>query len=130
MSLTGKVFLITGASRGIGRAIALRAAKEGASVVVNYNRDAAAAEAVVAEMGGPERGLAVQADASSVADMGRLVDETVRRFGKIDVLIPNAGVISMAELETMREEIYDSVFGINVKGPLFLVQVCFYLATK
>ncbi|TPX18496.1 uncharacterized protein E0L32_011609 [Thyridium curvatum] len=122
MSLQGKVALITGASKGIGKAVALRLASEGASVVVGYGTDKAAADAVVAEIGGPDRAVAVGADASRVADIERLVSAAVARFGRIDVLVPNAGRMAMRTVEDTTEGDFDSMFAVNVKGPYFLVQ--------
>ncbi len=88
MSLNGKVVLITGASKGIGRATAERVAAEGASVVINYLSDSKAADEVVAQIGA-DRALAVQADASKIPDIERLVAAAVDKFGKIDVVMPN-----------------------------------------
>lgn len=122
MSLSGKVVLITGASKGIGKATAQRLASEGASVVLNYNTDAASANELVQEIG-QDRALAVQADASKLPDLDRLVDATVAKFGKIDVLIPNAGIMPMRDLEHTTEEDFDRIYNITVKGPYFLAQV-------
>jgi 3-oxoacyl-[acyl-carrier protein] reductase len=94
MSLSGKVVLITGSSRGIGKATALRLASEGASVVINYVYNEASANSLVEQIGS-DRALAVQADASNMSDLDRLVDSAVAKFGKIDVLIPNAGILPM-----------------------------------
>ncbi|BCS26890.1 putative oxidoreductase, short-chain dehydrogenase/reductase family [Aspergillus puulaauensis] len=121
MSLSGKVVLITGASKGIGKAIAQRLASEGASVVLNYNTDAPSANELVQEIG-QDRALAVQADASKLPDLDRLVDAAVTKFGKIDVLIPNAGIMPMRDLEHTTEEDFDRVYNITVKGPYFLAQ--------
>src|SRR4051812_3529815 len=91
-TLEGKVALITGASRGIGRAVALRLARDGAAVVVNYAGDAEAAGRVVAEvesLGG--RARAVRADVGVVADVARLFDEAIGHFGTLDILVNNAG---------------------------------------
>lgn len=122
MSLSGKVVLITGASKGIGKATAQRLASEGASVVLNYNTDAPSANELVQEIG-QERALAVQADASKLPDLDRLVDAAVEKFGKIDILIPNAGIMPMRDLEHTTEEDFDRVYNITVKGPYFLAQV-------
>ncbi|KAK3989942.1 hypothetical protein QBC44DRAFT_326384 [Cladorrhinum sp. PSN332] len=121
MSLSGKVFLITGASKGIGRATAIRVAADGASIVINYLSDSKAADALVSTIG-PDRALAVQADASKIPDIEKLVAAAVQRFGKIDVVIPNAGVMGMAPLDQITEELFDQHFNLNVKGALFLVQ--------
>jgi 3-oxoacyl-[acyl-carrier protein] reductase len=93
MSLTGKVFLITGASKGIGRATAERVAADGASVVINYLSDSKAADEVVSKIG-TDRALAVQADVSQLADIEKLVAAAVDKFGKIDVVIPNGSLPS------------------------------------
>ncbi|KAK9244445.1 hypothetical protein V1506DRAFT_492015 [Lipomyces tetrasporus] len=120
-SLAGKVAVITGGSKGIGRATALRLAEEGANVVINYSSDASAAEEVVKIIGG-DRSLAVKADAGNVAELERLVTETVSRFGKIDILVPNAGVMLMKDLETTTEHDFEASMALNVKGPYFLAQ--------
>ncbi|KAH8681830.1 hypothetical protein BX600DRAFT_447369, partial [Xylariales sp. PMI_506] len=122
MTLQDKVVLITGGSKGIGRAIAKRVAADGAKVVVNYSRDSAAADALVAELGGAERHLAVKADASSVPEIKSLVEAAVSRFGRIDVLIPNAGIMPLQPLGATTEEVFDRAYAINVKGPFFLAQ--------
>lgn len=122
MSLSGKVILITGSSRGIGKAAALRVASEGASLVINYLSDAAAANALVEEIGS-DRALAVQADVSKIPDLDHLVDAAVARFGQIDVLIPNAGILPMKDLENTSEVDFDNAYNLMVKGPYFLAQV-------
>ena len=120
--LAGKVALITGASKGIGKALALRLAKDGAQIVVNYPSDSKAADEVVKTIGS-DRAVAVKADAGSVADVDRLVQETVQRFGKIDILVANAGSLPHKTLESTSEQDFDSLFALNVKGPYFLCQV-------
>ncbi|KAL2840290.1 hypothetical protein BJY01DRAFT_218579 [Aspergillus pseudoustus] len=120
--LSGKVALVTGASRGIGRATALALAKDGASVVVNYISSSAAAEEVVAEIGS-DRAVAIQADVSKKDDITRLIKETVDRFGKIDILVLNAGLLwQKGDLLSIKEEDFDTLFAANVKGPLLTVQ--------
>ncbi|KAK4031625.1 hypothetical protein C8A01DRAFT_41930 [Parachaetomium inaequale] len=121
MSLQGKVILITGGSKGIGRATAERVAADGASVVINYLSDSKAADEVVAKIGA-DRALAVQADASKIPDIEKLVAAAVDKFGKIDVVMPNAGIMGMHDLAHATEAAFDAHFNLNVKGPLFLVQ--------
>jgi 3-oxoacyl-[acyl-carrier protein] reductase len=120
--LAGQVAIVTGASRGIGRAIALRLGRDGARVVVNYVNGAEAAGEVVEEIGS-KNAVAIKADIGNVDDIGSLVDATVEKFGKIDILIACAGIMELAELESITEASYDRTFAVNVKGPLFLVQV-------
>lgn len=90
-SLAGKVALITGGSKGIGKGVALAIARAGAQVVITYMSDESAAEALVSEIG-PDMALAVKSDASNLEDIESLVKETVGMFGCIDILIANAGV--------------------------------------
>lgn len=122
MSLSGKVALITGSSRGIGKATVLHLANEGASVVINYIADESAANSIVAQIGSA-RALAIQADASSLADLDRLVDSAVAKFGKIDILVANAGILPMKDLENTTEADFDKTYNLMVKGPYFLAQV-------
>ena len=119
--LSGKVAVITGASKGIGRAVAKRLAADGASVVINYNSDSKAADEVVAEIGS-DRAIAVKANISKVAEAETLVNAAVQKFGKIDIIMPNAGLMGQAPLEQVTEEEYDRHFDLNVKGAIFLVQ--------
>lgn len=119
--LAGKVALITGGSKGIGAATALRLARDGARIVINYSSDSTAADAIVAQIG-PDHALAIKADAGNVAELDRLVSETVARFGKIDILIPNAAVAPMKDLENTTEAEFDATLAVNVKGPYFLIQ--------
>ncbi|MEH1788066.1 MAG: SDR family oxidoreductase [Nostoc sp.] len=92
-SLAGKVAIITGASRGIGRAIALKLGGDGASIVVNYAGNAGKAQEVVAEIEKLGVGaIAIQADISKVPDIQRLFEQTLERFGKVDILVNNAGI--------------------------------------
>jgi NAD(P)-dependent dehydrogenase (short-subunit alcohol dehydrogenase family) len=90
--LSGRVALVTGASRGIGRGIALELAAAGASVIVNYRRDAEAANEVVAECG--NGAVAIQASMSDAQDVDQLADEALERFGAVDILVANAGIAS------------------------------------
>ena len=119
------VALVTGASRGIGRAIAVRLAKDGRAVVVNFHSNRNAADEVVAQIataGG--QAAAIQADVGNSADRERLVDETLAKFGRIDVLVNNAGITSVGRKDLLEatEESWDAVFATNLKGPFFLAQ--------
>lgn len=124
MSYAGKVAVITGGSKGIGRAVAEQFVALGAKVAINFSSDSAAAEEVVQKLG-QDNVLSIKADAGSVAGTKQIVDETVARFGKIDILIPNAAWMTMANLEALTEESFDQIYQLNVKGPLFLVKVSF-----
>ncbi|MBX3334200.1 MAG: glucose 1-dehydrogenase [Nitrospira sp.] len=122
-SLSGKVAIVTGASSGIGRAIAERIADEGAIVVVNHSKSAEKAQQVVVGIqakGG--KALAVQADLSRVADARRLVLDTVKQFNRLDILINNAGKFMPKPLEETTEEDFDGVIALNAKGPYFAMQ--------
>ncbi|MDR3633230.1 MAG: SDR family oxidoreductase [Isosphaeraceae bacterium] len=129
MSLKGKVAVVTGASRGIGRAIALRLARDGALVCVNYHSNAAAAQAVVSaiEAAGGEA-FALQADVGSVEQLGRFFEildaELTQRRGdrRFDILVNNAGVGLAGTTAASTEADFDRVFATNVKGPFFTVQ--------
>ncbi|GKZ75525.1 hypothetical protein AnigIFM56816_000178 [Aspergillus niger] len=121
MTLSGRVVVVTGASKGIGKEIALRAAAEGANVVINYLSDIKAANALVMQLG-HDRALAVRADTSNINEVDSLIEATVSRFGKIDVLIPNAAYVPDRTLQNVSEEDFDRAFAVNVKGPCFLVQ--------
>jgi 3-oxoacyl-[acyl-carrier protein] reductase len=121
--LKGKVAVVTGASKGIGAAIARDLAAEGAAVVVNYSSSKEGAERVVADikgMGG--RALAVQADVSRPADIQRLFAETKKAFGRLDVLVNNAGIYEFAPLEQVTPEHFHKQFDLNVLGLLLTTQ--------
>lgn len=122
--LTGKVALITGASRGIGRAIAQRYGRLGASVVVNYSRDEASALRVVESIeAGGGRAIACQADVSSVNDLDRLFANTLDTFGRVDIVVANAGIeLIMQPMDEVTEADYDRLYGVNSKGTFFTLQ--------
>ncbi|MEW4570317.1 SDR family oxidoreductase [Tautonia sp. JC769] len=129
MGLQGKVAVVTGGSRGIGRAIALRLAQDGALVCVNYRSNAEAARAVVGEVeaaGG--EAFALPADVGSVEQVGRFFEaldaELDARRGdrRFDILVNNAGIAEMLTVGSTDEEAFDRVFATNVKGPFFAVQ--------
>jgi 3-oxoacyl-[acyl-carrier protein] reductase len=122
--LTGKVALITGSARGIGRAIALRYASLGASVVVNYSGDSASASKTVkdAEDAGG-KAIAIQADVSKTADLDRLFEGARETFGDLHIVVANAGVevIDQPVLDATEEQ-FDRLFAINTKGAFFTLQ--------
>lgn len=122
--LKNKVALITGSARGLGKAIAERYAALGADIVLNYSRDRSAAdetESNIRAMG--VKVIAIQADVSKVADIERLFNEAIKTFGKIDIVVANAG-IEMVEtpVTAFTEEQFDKVFSINTKGAYFTMQ--------
>jgi 3-oxoacyl-[acyl-carrier protein] reductase len=117
LGLKGKGVIVTGGSLGIGQAIALELAREGANVAVNYRRHDAEAKQVVAEiekMG--QKGLAVKADVSSYADAEKMVAQVVETFGRLDILVCNAGITWDGVIWKMSEEQWDSVITVNLKG--------------
>ena len=123
MGLEGQVALVTGASRGIGRAIALRLARDGADVCVNYARDVSGADAVVQEIAKTgRRAFADQADVAVVDQARRLVAETVARLGRLDILVNNAGIEIEQPFLDVTEEAYDRVLAVNLKGAFFCAQ--------
>lgn len=117
MTLEGKNAIVTGASRGIGRAIAVVLAQRGARVVVNYNASAAAAEELVAELKGQGReAIAVQADVSRLDQAQALVKAATDAFGRLDILVNNAGTTRDMLLAMMKEEDWDMVLATNLKS--------------
>lgn len=122
-TLKGKIALVTGASRGIGRAIAERLARSGASVAVNYSSSAGEAEKVVAGIkGAGGNALAIQADMGRVQDIKRMFDQTIAHFGRLDILVNNAGIIIIKPVGATTEEDFDRIFDVNVKGVFFACQ--------
>ena len=115
--ISGRVALVTGASRGIGRAVVKLFAEQGANIVVNYVSDEAAAIQTVsdAESFGV-KALAIKANVSSVEDGNRLVKKTVEQFGRLDFLVCNAGIWEGREVESIPEDLWDRTLAINLKG--------------
>lgn len=121
--LTGKVALVTGASKGIGAEIARQLAAEGASVVVNYSSSKEGADRVVADIvrqGG--KAVAVQANVTQPGDVQRLVAESKKAFGRLDVVVNNAGVYEFSPLENITPEHFHKQFDLNVLGLLLVTQ--------
>lgn len=119
--LCSRVAVITGGSKGIGASTATALVKLGAKVVINYSRDTTIAEKLVSELGN-DNAFAVQADASSMSGIEQLVKAAVQKYSRIDILIPNAGILPMKDVETTTEADFDRAFNVNVKGPFFLIQ--------
>lgn len=122
LALVGKVAMITGGSKGIGKATALRLARDGAKVVIQHFPDDKGAQEVVDEIG-ELSALAVEGNAGSVADSEELVRRTVERFGRIDIVIANAGSLPIRDLASTSEQDFNDCIDVNVKGPYFLIQV-------
>jgi 3-oxoacyl-[acyl-carrier protein] reductase len=124
VSYQGKIAVVTGSSKGLGRAIVLRLASLGANVVVNYSKDKAAADEVVAaaeKLG--VKALLVQADVSSVSEIAKLFDITIKTFGKIDIVVANAGIekVNIPVIDVTEAD-FDLLFRVNTKGPYFVMQ--------
>lgn len=121
--LEGKVAIVTGASKGIGAAIAKGLGAAGAAVVVNYASSREGADRVVAEITGKGgRAIAVQGDVAKAADVRRLFEETQRAFGTLDVLVNNAGVYQLEPIESVVEDAFHRQFNTNVLGPILAIQ--------
>jgi glucose 1-dehydrogenase len=125
MELDGKVAIVTGASQGIGRAIAERFAREGAHVVVNYIGDESAGETVertIIAAGG--HAIDIHADISDRADVEDMVEQTVRELGRVDILVNNAGVTAGAPFLEMTDEQWDAVLRVDLRGTFLCTQIC------
>jgi len=124
-SLHGKVAIITGAGRGIGRGCAIELGKRGASVVINYANSKSAADEVVAIIEGNGTGakaISIRADVSQKSEIERLFAETKAHFGKIDIVMSNSGTESWDKTEEITEEKYDHVFNLNARAQFFVGQ--------
>ena len=124
-SLHGKVAIITGASRGIGRGCAVELGKRGCSVVVNYANSKAGADEVCKEIEATKTGakaISIQADVSKVSEIERLFQETKKHFGKVDIVMSNSGTESWDKTEDITEEKFDHVFNLNARAQFFVGQ--------
>jgi NAD(P)-dependent dehydrogenase (short-subunit alcohol dehydrogenase family) len=123
LPLIGKFALVTGASKGVGRGIALELARQGADVAVNYNSDAAGAESTAAEIRAlGRRAPTVQADVSSSAQVDAMFERILAEFGRLDILVNNAGIQTWKPLLELTEEEWDRVLDVNLKGCFLCTQ--------
>jgi len=119
----GRVALVTGAAKRLGRAVALRLAEEGADIVIHYRSSGPEAASAVAEVEKTgRRGLAVAADLGNLADIKRLFDETEKQFGRLDILVNNAANFLHAEFASTTEQTWDAAQQTNLKAPFFCAQ--------
>src|SRR5713101_8930628 len=123
-TLKGAVVVITGAGRGIGRAIAEELGHEGAKVVVNYSKSKEAAEDLVAKLqqGGSSESVAIQADVSDPVQAARLIEETVKKFGRIDVLVNNAGINVDRSMKNLSVEDWNTVIQVDLNSYFYTVK--------
>ncbi|OAA60359.1 tetrahydroxynaphthalene reductase [Niveomyces insectorum RCEF 264] len=122
-SLAGKVALVTGAGRGIGREMALELGRRGAKIIVNYaNSDASAAEVVAAIQKSGSEAAAIKANVSDVDQIVRLFSEAVAVFGKLDIVCSNSGVVSFGHVKDVTPEEFDRVFNVNTRGQFFVAR--------
>jgi 3-oxoacyl-[acyl-carrier protein] reductase len=121
--LSGKIALVTGSSRGIGRALVERMSRDGAAVAVNYVSNSDKAEEVVAAIrSGGGTAVALQADVSRIEDIQRLFEKTLEHFDRLDIVVNNAGIRITQTVADMQEEEFDRQLALNVKGPFFACQ--------
>jgi glucose 1-dehydrogenase len=124
MTLKDKVAIVTGGNSGIGKAIAVGLAKAGASIVIDYIADPAATEALEREIASfGDQAIGVDADVSRIEDLQRLVDAAVGKFGRLDIMVNNAGVETRTSVLETTEAQYDKVLTINLKSAFFGVQL-------
>jgi len=124
MSLRHKVAIVTGGNSGIGKAIVLELAKQGVRAVINYILDAEATKTLerqISEIGG--QALGVEADVGKLADLQRLVDAAVSKFGRVDIMVNNAGMQTRTSLLDTTEEQYEAVMAVNLKSAFFGTQI-------
>ncbi len=123
MKLAGKVALVTGSSQGIGQAIAIRLAEAGARIAIDYrSHPEGAAETLAKVQAAGSGGFIVQADTGKIADVQRMVSESIAHFGQLDILVNNAGIEKNADFWDVTEADYDAVMNVNLKGIFFAIQ--------
>ena len=123
VNLKGKVAIVTGSTRGIGKGIALRFAREGAKVVINGCSDIKKCAAVVSEIkkaGG--EAISVLADVSDSKDVQKLIQETIKKFGRLDIIVNNAGILDQGNLLDLTEEHWDKILAVDLKGSFLCTQ--------
>src|SRR5882757_2860500 len=124
MSLNGKVAIVTGGNSGIGRAIALGLAKAGANIAIDYVAHPEATDALESEISRLGAvAIGVEADVSRIAELQALIDATVAKFGRVDIMVNNACIETRASVLDSTEEHYEKVLAINRKSPLFRTQI-------
>jgi 3-oxoacyl-[acyl-carrier protein] reductase/pteridine reductase len=129
--LSSKVALVTGAAKRIGRSIALRLADEGADLVVNYETSQSEAEQLVGEIAAHgRRAVAIQADVSKKADVGKLFAQVGKEFGRLDILVNNAGIFFPAKFEELTEEQWDRIMNVNLKSQFLCAQAAIPLLRR
>jgi pteridine reductase len=130
-NLSGKVALVTGAAKRLGRAIALHLAREGADVVVHYHRSAPEAQEVVTQITDlGRRAISLPADLAEKSDIDKLFADTHKEFGRLDVLVNNASNFLHADFPSITEEIWDGALDVNLKAPFFCAQAAAPLLKK
>ncbi|MFB2771008.1 glucose 1-dehydrogenase [Pelatocladus sp. BLCC-F211] len=123
MKLEGKVALVTGSSQGIGQAIAVRLAQEGADIVIDYRSHRQGAEETLTKVQATgSSGLIIQADLGVVSEVHQLIKSGIQHFGKLDILVNNAGIEKSADFWSVSETDYDAVLNVNLKGVFFATQ--------
>lgn len=119
----GKVALVTGSGRGMGRQNALELASRGASLVINYSRSADAANAVVREIEAlGSQAIAIAADVSKPAEIATLFEKAVGHYGKLDIIVSNSGLETFGHISEITPEEFDRVFAVNTRGQLLVAQ--------
>ena len=131
MKLKNKIGIITGSSRGIGKALAVEAAREGARVVINYKKNRWSAKKTLSEIlkAGSE-GILVRADVSDLKDVRMLIKKTITKYNRLDFLINNAGFTSDALIENMSYKDWDTVIKTHLYGPFYLMKYCLPYLSK